>query len=276
MAIYDAYEQWEDGVFPAVLAIGDSWFWYPNNNILQAIAQHPKLKAPYANMVRLGQNGALLLDYVNLNGRPGKYADQLTAQLKPKVLQYFSAFFVSGAGNDAVDYTLGLKADCSGETTAQGCISADGMSQLMKEITGSMSLLLHEVLWACNEQNHPMRIIFHCYDYAVPDGRGFGLPDLTLAGPWLQPAMNKCKVPQDMVLRKGVIQILIDRLHDAFALYADPANDVYFVDSRGVLSSQDDTYRGDWANELHPTPAGFAKVVNQRWYDVLARAGLAF
>jgi hypothetical protein len=31
----------------------------------------------------------------------------------------------------------------------------------------------------------------------------------------------------------------------------------------------------DWANELHPKPEGFKRIVQERWQPVLKRAGLA-
>lgn len=42
MHIYLPKEDWIPGEFASLLAIGDSWFWYPKNNILQALAEHPR------------------------------------------------------------------------------------------------------------------------------------------------------------------------------------------------------------------------------------------
>jgi hypothetical protein len=42
MHIYLPKEDWIPGEFAAMLAIGDSWFWYPKNNILQALVEHPR------------------------------------------------------------------------------------------------------------------------------------------------------------------------------------------------------------------------------------------
>jgi hypothetical protein len=68
MTIYDGYQPWQPGEWPTMLAIGDSWFWYPRNNLLEALARHALLKDAYQHMVCLGQNGALLSDYVDLPG----------------------------------------------------------------------------------------------------------------------------------------------------------------------------------------------------------------
>ncbi len=272
MTIYDGYSAWNAGEYPVVLAIGDSWFWYPGNNLLESLANHPKLKDPYRHMVRLGENGALLSEYVDLPGRPGRLGQRLKDLLRRDPMQYFSVFAVSGAGNDAVDYSLGLAADCSGAASAADCVSAEGMSALLREVTKAMSLLLHEVLWAFEAQGRAAVVLLHGYDYAVPDGRGFALAGIPFAGPWLARAMDARGVPQ--AHRQGFVRILIDRLNAAFARYATPAAGIHFVDSRGTLDSGAG-YQNDWENELHPTPAGFDRIVDRKWMPVLRTLGIA-
>lgn len=274
MTIYDGYSNWNSNEFPAVLAIGDSWFWYPDNNLLEALARHPKLKDGYRHMVRLGENGALLSEYVDLPGRPGKLSPRLQDLLRNDPMQYFSVFAVSGAGNDAVDYSLGLNADCTGADAPEECVSEDGMRRLILDLTKAMGLLLHEVLWAFDAQQRLPVVLLHGYDYAVPDGRGFALADIPLNGPWLAKAMEERLVPQDLALRKGIVRILIDRVNAAFSRYAQAASGIYFVDSRDTLDSGAG-YRDDWANELHPTRSGFDRIVDRKWIPVLQQAGIA-
>ena len=274
MTIYDCYAAWNPGEFPTVLAIGDSWFWYPKNNLLEALARHPKLKDGYQHMVRLGQNGALLSEYVDLPGRPGKLSARLQELLEPDPMQYMSVFAVSGAGNDAVDYSLGLLRDCSNASTPDRCVSEEGMQELMRVIAQAMSLLMHDVLWAFRRHDRQPVVLLHGYDFAVPDGRPFTLAGLPFMGPWLAKAMNGCLVSQDPELRKGVVRILIDRLNETLMSYAQPAAGIYFVDSRGALDSGPG-YQNDWANELHPTRAGFDRIVERKWIPVLRQAGIA-
>jgi len=274
MTIYDGYTNWNPGEYPAVLAIGDSWFWYPKNNVLEALSRHPKLKDGYQHMVCLGENGALLSEYVDLPGRPGRLSRRLQDLLQRDPMQYFSVFAVSGAGNDAVDYSLGLNEDCTDAVTPEDCVSEGGMRTLMLDLTKAMGLLMHEVLWAFEAQQRQPVVLLHGYDYSVPDGRGFTLGDIPIKGPWLAKAMNARSVPPDLELRKGVIRILIDRLNTAFARYAQPAAGIYFVDSRDTLDSGAG-YRNDWANELHPTRRGFDRIVDRKWVPVLQQTGIA-
>ncbi|HEX5612098.1 MAG TPA: hypothetical protein VFX67_05565 [Burkholderiales bacterium] len=273
MTIYDGYGAWQPGEWPTMLAIGDSWFWYPHNNLLEALARHAKLKDPYRHMVCLGRNGAYLSDYVDVPGRPGPQAARLKELLRPDPLQYITAFLVSGAGNDSVEYGLGLRDDCSTASAPEDCIAEEGMRELVGNVTKSMSLLLHEVLWAFDAQRRAPLVLLHGYDYAVPDGRPFRLAMLS-QGPWLSVAMDRRQVPPDLELRKGIVRILIDRINAAFANYARPGSGIHFIDSTNALDSGA-AYQDDWANELHPTRDGFDRIVDTKWIPVLQQLGIA-
>jgi len=274
MPIYAPGQTWNPGEYASILAIGDSWFWYPNNNLLQAIAGHPQLKDPYRNIQLLGFNGAKVSEYVDRNNARGKYARAFRRELNPKNSQYYVAVLISGGGNDAVDYGLALRSDCSGLTRAEDCIDSEGMDQLLKDISGALGLLIHDVLWEFERQRRAVDILLHGYDYPVPDGRGFDALMFKLAGPWLASAMDAVGVAGDAVLRRKICRILIDRVNETFARFARPAGGVYCIDCRGVLRS-DARYRDDWANELHPTIEGFDKIVDQRWIPQLRKLGYA-
>lgn len=274
MPIYAPGETWKPGEFASILAIGDSWFWYPRNSLLEALAAHPRLKDPYRNIQLLGFNGAKISEYVDRNNVRGKYARAFRRELNPKNCQHYVAVLISGGGNDAVDYGLALRRDCSAATRAEDCIDPEGLDRLLRDISGALGLLLHDVLWEFGRQGRPVSILLHGYDYPVPDGRGFDALMFRLAGPWLANAMDEAGVAPDAALRRSICRILIDRVNETFARFARPADGVHCVDCRGVLRS-DARYREDWANELHPTIEGFDKVVDQRWIPLLARLGYA-
>lgn len=274
MPIYAPGQTWNPGEFASILAIGDSWFWYPKNNLLQALSEHPQLKDPYRNIQLLGFNGATISEYVDRNNARGKYAKAFKRELDPKNSQYYVAVMISGGGNDAVDYGLALRSDCSGLTRAEDCIDADGMDSLLKEISGALGLLIHDVLWEFHKQQRPVDIFIHGYDYPVPDGRGFDALVFKVAGPWLAPALIDADVADDPLLRYAICKLLIDRLNETFKQFARPADGVHCVDCRNVLRS-DAQYLDDWANELHPTFDGFDKLVEQRWNPLLRQLGYA-
>lgn len=268
MRIYMPGEKWDSGEFASLLAIGDSWFWYPRNNVLQALAGHPRLKDPYRMIQSLGYNGAKLEQYVF-----GKHAKQLDRELRPQNRMYYSAVLVSGAGNDAVDYRLGLFRDCAGKSAPDQCIDDEGMDEMLGRLGTALGALIYRVRRAFAKDGRQPDIFLHTYDYPVPDGRGFSLASLKVTGPWLAAAMDERRVAPDMELRRAICRTLIDRLRDEFARYADAARKIHLIDSRGCLVAPD--YEDDWDNELHPTVRGFDRIVDQRWMPVLAGLGYA-
>lgn len=269
MTIYKPGDNWQPGEFPAILAIGDSWFWYPANNILQAVIDHPALRDDYRNIQMLGYNGAMASEYVG----HGKYAADFQRELRDDAVKYYMAVMISGGGNDAVDYRLALKKDCTGLDKAADCLAPDGLDGLLRSISGAIGLMIHDIAWAFGKQKRRADVFLHGYDYPVPDGRGFG-PGFNIAGPWLKPAMDDCKVTDDAALRLEICRLLIDAINDMLSNFDRPDDSIHYIDSRGVLR-RDADYRQDWANELHPTYDGFAKVVDQRWIPVLKREGYA-
>src|SRR4030095_9113437 len=102
MTVYFSPNMPTSGTPASILAIGDSWFWYPKvSNLLAEISA--VVKPDYSNIMALGKVGAKLEEYVN-----GRYAKDFAKQLKPGWLQYYSAVMISGGGNDAVDWGLCL------------------------------------------------------------------------------------------------------------------------------------------------------------------------
>jgi len=102
-------------------------------------------------------------------------------------------------------------------------------------------------------------IVLQSYDYAIPTGLGFGgiKGGLFGLGDWLQQPMNARNVPA--TLQNDVVRRLMDDFSTVLKALADPAqnHDVYLVETAGTLGP------ADWANELHPTPAGFNRLAQK-------------
>jgi hypothetical protein len=247
------------GMNPNILAIGDSWFWYPFPggsliNNLGRIVQ-PKSGVIFAK----GNNGAEALDYVD-----GKYADVVREALR-LYGSGLDAVLISGGGNDFAgfnDLRPLLKANCSAQTSGRGCFidGASGFDGFFDRMDTYYRRLIGEVY---TRTSIDCKILMHTYDYAIPDGRS-----VFNGAAWLKPALEDAKVPAG--LQQACITCLIDRFYDMLVEIGknDPAH-LFVVDSRGALTPN------QWANELHPTSAGFAKIADSRWGPVLHRAGLA-
>ena len=267
MTVYYDPMKIESGHFPAMLAIGDSWFWYPfSSNLLAELSA--VVKPDYSNILTLGRVGATLQSYA-----VGAYAKAFRRELEPKNAQFYSAILISGAGNDAVDWQLGLKADCSGILNAFDCLDAARMETLMSDLQGWMLALIGEVHDAYDFAGlrHP-DIFIHCYDYAPPNGEParFPLLGFQLLGPWLAPAMDSARVIPSYPLRQHIMRILIDELQKTFLELESSTQRVHVIASAGTLDPD-----LDWANELHPNGGGFQKLIHGPWLARLQDAGFA-
>lgn len=273
---WDAVLMRDDGRYPSILAIGDSWFWYPFpggsllNHLGPMVAQHDHV------ILAFGNNGAEAFDYVR-----GTYARQIDNALR-LYGGSLSAVFISGGGNDFAginDLRPMLLDDCSDCGSAAACFrdpsEAGSLGWLLDKVGKSYIMLIDKVIGATWQTGVPdargrpasatgaTKIIVHNYDYAPVTGAGVFGHDST----WLQPAFVAARVAPS--LRDDCIRLLIDRFTDMLgSLVARYPGRVFLVDSRGALQ------REDWANELHPTGAGFGKIA-ERWRPVLREQGLA-
>lgn len=260
---WDASWRETSGRFPSILAIGDSWFWYPfpGGSLLNMLG--PLTAGREHVLFALGDNGAEVSEYVE-----GKYAKNVRTALR-QLGPGLSAVFVSGGGNDFAgfnDLRPLLNADCSAETTAEGCYRSGGaagtLDWLMAKTRASYEELLRRVFAAVPVE---AVVFLHTYDYAPPSGRGVFGKDRA----WLKPALDNAAVPAG--LQSPCMRYLIDRFTiDVLEPVAAQAPDrIVVVDSRETLDF------ADWANELHPKPRGFRRIAEERWYPELWAQGLA-
>ena len=249
-------------VMPSILAIGDSWFWYPFPGG-SLISQLGPLVAPRSQTIlAIGNNGAKAWDYV-----AGKYRDAVREALRLHGTS-LSAVFISGGGNDFAgfnDLRPMLNRDCSQAQDALACFAtgnqAGSLDWLMHQMAQSYRLLINQIVMATPTA---CQIVLHNYDFAVPTGQGvFGNQQS-----WLKPALVDAGVPENLQ-RACVRQVLLRFTEVLKTMTQIDSARIALVDSSGTLADS------DWANELHPTPAGFQKIARQRWRPVLEKAGLA-
>lgn len=199
--------------FAAILAIGDSWFWYPKNSLLASILALKQIDPNFKTAHILGKNGALLSDY-----RTGKFTAMWRNELTAQNFR-FSLVLISGGGNDSVDYAFALRPDCTGITQHQDCFDIDKLNQLVDTLIGIMAALVSDVQIAAQRANiRTPPVLLNGYDRPVPDGRNFspiGGEKFKVGGPWTAPAMDRAKVNPALVFRTQVIGIYIDALNTA-------------------------------------------------------------
>ncbi|HTQ77609.1 MAG TPA: hypothetical protein VMI15_06265 [Burkholderiales bacterium] len=237
-----------DAKLPKVLALGDSWFCYPFNNLLNPIWNH-------------WAGGKTIL----CQGKVGAEARELAAGQWLKDFRFalrgykstLQAVLLSAGGNDFAgmdDMLRILKSECSGAATGEDCFNTQAVESLMfHQVSDAYRTLLAEVTKYC-----PTALVYaHNYDFAIPTGKGFlGF------GHWLRDPMDAVHVPA--AVQPLAVDYLINLFSDALAaVQKDYPDHVLLVDSRGTLAAT------DWANELHPTPSGFTKIVDTAWAPLL-------
>jgi len=292
--IYDKQNPPPAGNFPSVLAIGDSWFWYPASNLFDQIDAHPSVSGgvgntKYTGIYRLGFNGAASIEYVGA----GRYAPDFNAELLPQNIKYYSGFFISGGGNDAVaypdlhngPYTFGLKDQCGGIGDPLQCLDEDRVQILLRQVIGALGHAISNIVHAYqasvdggHRNDNGIDIFLHGYAYPVPDGRGVGFDGFPpLSGPWIGKKMDLANVDKGLPFRYAITRELITRLNKSLSTFDGMYNGcVHFIDSEAAFGSNfDPNYKSVWTNELHPTPGGFKYIVDQYWVPMMKRYGFA-
>jgi hypothetical protein len=243
------------GANPAALYVGDSWFWYPLDNLVVEIAAG----FPGRDFVVVGRNGA----------EAGEWATKGRKEIEHAFKFYASgvqALVLSGGGNDvagSADFLRIVADDCSGATTAGECYRAGQPDALIAALSAAYA----GVILKFRAHNDGAPVFLHNYDHAWPTGQGlFGPAD------WLKAPMDKAKVPK--ALRRELFKDLMQRLRAAqLALARNKAayGKVVAIASAGTLP-EDASW---WANELHPTPAGFKRLAQKAFVPALKKAIVA-
>lgn len=246
---------WDEGVmlgsgdFPDIVAIGDSWFWYPLNNLLIPIYG---LWAGNKIVFAQGKVGAEAEELSQ-----GKYLKNFRRILKgyPGI----QAVLISAGGNDFagdddLSKILNPPAICRNATTGAECFDAQALKDLLfGTVVNAYRILINEVATHRGEA----LVFLHNYDYAIPSGLGF-----LGYGKWLKYPMDQMGVPSPV--QPLAVNYLIDTFNDVLAqIHYEFPDRTLLIDTSGVLSP------GDWANELHPTMGGFNKLVAKAWQQPL-------
>jgi len=253
--VWDESKLQEEGENPTVLAIGDSWFKYPMNNLANHLHKILNRNRKHVMLVR-GANGAEAIEYES-----GPIRSQIEWDLKKRggYGRFIEAVFLSGGGNDLAgkdDFAKVILDDCSGARTPEECLRRGQPTRLFNTVQKALLSVVDLV-----QKNIPGTPVFvHGYDYANPNGVGFlGL------GQWLQYPMLQCGVP--LKLHQPLVNLIIDEFWNSLQRSQAQAPTLHLVDERGTLK------REDWANELHPTLPGFNQVA-KCWTPVLKAQGL--
>lgn len=256
----------EDNEVPHILAIGDSWFWYPVNNLLNPIFN---LFNASKCIFAIGNNGAEAVEYVG-----AKYKDTIQSSLDAWK-NSIEAVVISGGGNDFAgmdDMFKIIRTKCAGFTSVDQCFNDAQPGKLFDEVGGAYGRLVDMVL----DTIPHAKIFLHNYDRAIPTGKGF-----IGNGNWLKEPMSQAHVSPS--LQQGIVNRLLFEFTQRLKEQVKRSGQIHLVDSARLADleqAEDIQGRGtlngkEWANELHPKPRGFDKITKRCWEPVFAVAGLA-
>jgi hypothetical protein len=266
-----------------LLAEGDSWFTIGTLNLPQSSNVLFKLEFEQSHVIvncaYPGDTLQHMVDHVN-----DPYFDRLLR--RPRFASYWEAVLVSAGGNDLIDAAqvppvdrkgrpipadrrliltpeeAATKAAATGCTGAASHISDAGWERLAAYLRANMAELV-----ARRDQGPSAGRPIFLHTYAVPTVRPAG----TVGAPqgWLHPACVAASVPD--ALRQEVADLLFERLRQLLLGLAEGSGQahalshVHVFDSAALPTIQPAApgstgKSGDWINEIHLSPAGYAKM----------------
>ncbi len=224
-----------------VFAEGDSWFDYPpflfKGGIIPRLES--RLGVPILNMAKAGDEVRFMLG-VEQRKRLAECLKEGCPAGGP-----WDVLLFSGGGNDIVDNPMALWVSDWNPAIPP----AAHINQPRFDVALALVRAGYEDLIILRDQLSPnTHLVFHGYDFAIPDGRG-----ICHLGPWLKPTFDLRGFPTRAAAFAVVEAMLKQFAAMLTALVARPK--VTFINTQGTLAP----VTSAWHNELHPNRDGFEK-----------------
>ncbi len=222
-----------------IFAEGDSWFDYPvplfGGGIIPRLEK--RLGVPILNLADAGDEVRFMLGVKQRKS----LVDQLTKGCPAG--GPWDALLFSGGGNDIVDNPLALWL----RDFKPGAPPKDQIHQARFDAALSLVRAGYEDLIELRDALSPStRIIFHGYDFAIPDGRG-----VCFYGPWLKPAFDMRRFT-NLGAASAVVKEMLQQFARLLATFKMKPK-VSFIETQAKLPPTTNS----WHNELHPAKSGF-------------------
>ena len=239
-----------------LVAEGDSWFDYPFNDVLQMLEDEHGF-----DVESVAHKGDNVEDMAFSSSQLTDFTRRLEKLLRDGKIP--RAILLSGGGNDIAGSELAMLLNHA-RSPISGFSDSVLRGVIDERIRVSYIAIISGVTTICESYlGRRIPIIVHGYDYSVPDGRGYLGGFWVLPGPWLDPSFRK-KGFGDRAKNTSMMKELMDRFNDMLrsAVTSAGFDHVTYLDLRGTLSNASN-YKTYWANELHPTKAGFRLVAEK-------------
>ena len=235
---------------PVIVSEGDSWFQFPF--IIKDVIDH--LDDDYL----VWSCGAAGDTAENMIFDNPEYMEAIEEQA-----ERVSALLLSAAGNDVIGEDENgepvllklLHRRTASRDTANELINKSALGRVLDKLRDAYAEVFQRV--RADRRFERLPIIIHGYDYALPFPNGandrrdpfWAEDDKWLGGPMKQKGIS------EPAIRREIVEILIQQLYDVLSDVAANDEHVHVVDVRGTLTST-----RDWADEIHGTSDGFARV----------------
>lgn len=221
---------------PRIVSDGDSWFAYPiHASLIDWLSSHNGFA-----IKRCEHSGDTLQTIVGT----GRYVQWLASE-HPKCL------LISGGGNDLGQepWIQQLFRAPDGSHDPRQMIDSALWKQRLQHYRSEFEELVGSVV-------QPVPILVHGYDYFIPSNVPVRIDGFPIMGPWIYPAMKAVHI-DDPANQRSAAKALVDDFNDMLIELAATHASLWHCDLRGTLSPS------DWANEIHPTEAGFGKLTDK-------------
>lgn len=222
-----------------ILAEGDSWFDYPaflKGGLVPRIER--RLGLPILSLAKAGDEVRYMMGVADRKLLAQHLHDGSPAGGAWDLLLF------SGGGNDIVDNPMALWV----REFAAGRPAAELLNRPRFDAALAMVRAGYEDLIALRDRHSPgTHLLFHGYDFAIPDGRG-----ICHMGPWLKPSFDLRGFP-DRASAFGVVRVMLSAFAAMLETLTAASPRVSVVRGQGTL----EPVPGSWHNELHPSKEGF-------------------
>jgi hypothetical protein len=227
-----------------ILAEGDSWFDYPvpffGGGVLKRLES--QLGVPILNLAKAGDEVRLMLGVEER----AILAQQLS--LGCPAGDPWDLLLFSGGGNDIVGDPMALWVhDFKPSASPNALIQQSRFAAALELVRAGYEDLIG-LRDALSPSTH---LVFHSYDFAIPDGRG-----ICHLGPWLRPTFTLRRFPTNGNASFEVVKIMLTKFAQMLQSLAAAHAKVKFINTQGTLAQN----VSSWHNELHPSKAGFEQI----------------
>ena len=226
---------------PRVLADGDSWFDYPKILLTGgAVIDHLE-DISGVKILNTAHYGDSVQELLGVEKRR-----RIESLLKDPG---FDVLLFSGGGNDVVgdQFCLWLKPNTGGD--AESAVDTVRLQEILGIVEGGYRDLI-----GIRDRCAPdCWIVTHAYDFPQASKKG-----VCGVGPWLKPSLDY-RGWKDAAGQFAIAKMVLSKFNKLLVALereqASAGKNFLHVRTQGTLNP-----RTDWANEIHPNAAGFAKI----------------